>query len=270
MSHRIALFALLPLLATACGVREPTQEELEAARVRVEQAMGAAARARSALELLGVLPVYECGEPRRTFVGRASESIQAQVACITVTSEAVDASTDAVVLAFSEAGCTARGHGVSGLARFHYSGGEERMSLSADLRELKVNGSTLQAQVGYGTCGDESSAWVRTEGALPDLEGHSFRLDGRVASRPGLPLIGGTELRLDGTGALTSPAGTDTLTLTGVLYELGDLAPKEGEVLVESAEGGRGKATFRPGLWRTGKMELVIDDGEPVTVPIVH
>lgn len=270
MTRRPLLLALLPLLATACGGREPTREEIEAARARVEQAAKAAARARSALELLGVLPVYECGEPRRTFVGHASESVQAQVACVTVTSEAVDASTDAVVLAFSEAGCTARGHGVSGQGRFHYSGGEERMALSADLRELKVDGSALQAQVGYGTCGDESSAWVRAEGALPGADGHTFRVDGRVAKREGLPLIGGTELRMDGTGALTSAAGTDTLTLTGVLYELGDFAPKEGEVIVESAEGGRVKATFRPGLWRTGKMELVIDDSEPVTVPIVH
>lgn len=270
MMRRAPLLALLPLLATACGEQRPTQEEIDAARARVEQAVGAAARARSALELLGVLPVYECGEPRRTFVGRASESVQAQVACVTVTSEAVDATTDAVVLAFSGEGCTARGHGISGQGRFHYSGGEERMALSADLRELKVDGDALQAQVGYGTCGDESSAWVRAEGALPGRDGHTFRVDGRVAKRDGLPLVGGTELRLDGTGALTGPAGTDTLTLTGALYELGDLAPREGEVLVESAEGGRVRATFRPGLWRTGKMELVIDDGEPVTVPIVH
>jgi len=270
MMRRASLLALLPLLASACGGQEPTKAEIDAARARVEQAVRAATQARSALELLGVLPVYECGEPRRTFVGRASESVQAQVACVTVTTETVDATTDAVVLAFSEGGCSARGHDISGPASFHYSGGEERMALSADLQELKVDGKALQALVGYGTCGDESSAWVRAEGALPGQDGHTFRVDGRVAKRDGLPLIGGTELRLDGTGALSSPAGTDTLTLTGVLYELGGLAPKEGEVLVESAEGGRVKATFRPGLWRAGKMELVIDDGEPVTVPIVH
>ena len=270
MTRRTPLLALLPLLATACGGQEPTKAEIDAARARVEQAVGAVAQARSALELLGVLPVYECGEPRRTFVGRASESVQARVACVTVSTESVDAATDAVVLTFSEAGCTARGHGVSGQGRFDYSGGEERMALSADLRELEVDGKALQALVGYGTCGDESSAWVRADGALPAQGGHTFHVDGHVAKREGLPLIGGTELRLDGTGSLVSPAGTDTLTLTGVLYELGGLAPKEGEVLVESAEGGRVKATFRPGLWRAGKMELVIDDGEPVTVPIVH
>jgi hypothetical protein len=30
------------------------------------------------------------------------------------------------------------------------------------------------------------------------------------------------------------------------------------------------KATFSSSLWRLGKMELVIDDSEPVTVPIVR
>lgn len=270
MSRRARLLTLLPLLATACGGWEPTQEEIDAARLRVEQAASAMSRARAAMELLGVMPVYECGEPRRTFVGRATESVHAQVACITATSEPVDASTDAVVLTFSEAGCSVRGHGVSGQVRFLYSGGESRMELSADLRGLRVDGHALQAQVGYGTCGDESSAWVRVEGALPGKPGHSLLVDAHMAKRDGLPWVGSTELRLDGVGALSGPEGTDSVTVTGLLYELGDLAPKEGEVLVESAEGSRVRATFRPGLWRLGKMELVIDDSDPVTVPIVQ
>lgn len=270
MTRRPLVLALLPLLATACGGNRPTKEEIAEARARVEQAADAAAKARTALELLGVLPVYTCGEARRTFVGQASESFRAQVACVTVTTEAVDASTDALALTFPEGGCSVGGYGLSGPGRFLYSGGEDRMELTADLRELKVEGQPLQAKVGYGTCGDESRAWVLAEGTVPDSGGRTFRVDGRVAKREGLPLIGGTELRLDGTGTLTGPAGEDRLTLTGVLYEVGHAAPKEGEVLVERADGGRVKATFRPGLWRTGEMELTVDDAEPVTVPIVH
>jgi hypothetical protein len=270
MLRRAPLLAILPLLATACGGTEPTQEQIDEARARVEQAASAMARARTALEILGVLPVYTCGEPRRTFVGSASESVHVQFACVTATTEPVDASTDAVVLAFAEAGCSVEGHGLSGQGRFLYSGGEDRMALTADLRELKVDGHPLQAKVGYGTCGDESSAWVNAAGTLPGQDGHTFHVDGRVASRPGAPIIGGSELRLGGTGSLSGPEGTDRLTLTDVVYEDGEYLPKEGEVLVETADGGRVKATFRAGLWRTGKVELVIDDAEPVTVPIVR
>jgi hypothetical protein len=270
MLRRAALLAVLPVLATACGGQEPTKEQIEEAQARVEQAADALARARTALEVLGVLPVYTCGEPRRTFVGEASESVQVQLACVSATTEAVDATTDAVVLAFADGGCTARGHGISGQGRFLYSGGEDRMALTADLRELRVDGHPLQAKVGYGTCGDESSAWVEAAGNLPGQDGLTFRVDGRTASRPGLPLIGGSELWLNGTGSLTGTAGTDRLTLTDVLFEDGEYIPKEGEVLVDTADGGRVKATFRPGLWRSGKVELVIDDAEPVTVPIVR
>jgi hypothetical protein len=39
---------------------------------------------------------------------------------------------------------------------------------------------------------------------------------------------------------------------------------------METAEGRTVKASFKNTLWRLGKMELTIDDREPVTVPIVR
>jgi len=270
MRIRVCL-ALLPLvLATACGREPPTPEQLEDAKARVDLAVLAAHQARMALELLGLLPVYTCGEPRRTFVGKAADGVHAKVACVTATTKALGDTEDAVVLSFPDNACTVRGHVVSGHADFLYNGGEERMDVFADLRDMKVDGQPLQAKVGYGTCGDERRFWTEAAGELPGRTGSSYSVNGRVGLRDGLPIIGGTSLVFDGPGQVTGPEGTTRLTFTGMLYELGDYAPKEGEALLEEADGGKVKATFSSTLWRLGKMELVIDDNDPVTVPIVQ
>jgi hypothetical protein len=269
--HRAIPLVVLTALATSCGEsRPPTQEEIDTARDRVDVALAAAKQARYALEVLGILPVYTCGEPRRSFVGKAAESARAQAGCITATTETLDATTDAVRLSFPEAGCEVRKHTVSGQTDFKYSGGEDRMDLFADLRELQVDGYPLQAQVGYGTCGDEARYYALAEGTLPRRADYAYRVDGRVGKREGLPIIGGTSLVLNGPGELTGPTGTNRLTFTDLVYELGEYAPKEGQALLETTEGGRVQVTFSQTLWRLGKMELVIDDKDPVTVPIVR
>jgi hypothetical protein len=175
-----------------------------------------------------------------------------------------------VVLTFPEAGCAVREHNVSGQTAFKFSGGEDRMDLFADLRQLQVDGYPLQAQVGYGTCGDEARYYALAEGTLPRRADYTYKVDGRVGKRDGLPIIGGTSLVFNGPGELTGPSGTNRLTFTDLLYELGEYAPQEGQALMETAEGGRVQVTFKQTLWRLGKMELVIDDKEPVTVPIVR
>jgi hypothetical protein len=268
MRRAICLTALT-FLATACAEDLPTEEEIDAARAKVEVGLAAANQARAALELLGILPVYTCGEPRKSFVAKAAESAHAQVGCITAGIESVDATTDAVVLAFGQ-GCEVLERTVTGQVAFKYSGGEDRMELKADLRQLRVDGHGLQAQVGYGTCGDESRYFALAEGALPNKAAYTYRVDSQVGKRDGLPIIGGTSLVFNGPGEFTSPEGTHRLTFTELLYEIGEYAPKEGEALLESPDGGKVKATFSSSLWRLGKMELVVDDRDPVTVPIVR
>lgn len=263
-------FAVLATIATACGGGSPTQVEIDEARDRVDVALGVATQARSALELLGILPVYTCGEPRRTFVGKATESLQAQVSCVTVTTETLDANTDAVVLSFPEEGCEVRGHTVTGQTAFRYSGGEDRMEMKADLRGLRVDGDPLQVEVGYGTCGDESRYFALAEGPLPRRPEYTYRVDGQLGVREGAPVIGGTTLVFNGPGEFSGPAGENRLTFTELEYELGEYAPKDGEILLETADGRSVKARFESTLWRLGKMELTVNDRDPVTVPIVH
>ncbi|HYO69894.1 MAG TPA: hypothetical protein VEU33_27840 [Archangium sp.] len=260
----------LALLATACGREPPTQEEIDDARTRVDLAIHAAHQARIALELLGLLPVYTCGEPRRTFVGRAAEGIHARVACVTASAVARDASMDEVVLSFPEGGCAVNGHTVSGQSAFVYHGGEERMDLTAELNGLTVDGKVLQAKVGYGTCGDEKRFWTEAAGALPGRPGNTYRVDGRVGLRDGAPLFGSTSLVFDGPGQVSGPLGTDRVTFTGLEYEVGEFLPKKGQALIETARGHRVKVDFSEVLWRVGKVEVEIDDKAPVTVPIVR
>jgi hypothetical protein len=269
MMRRAIPLVVLTLSAAACG-DTPTQEEIDEARAQVDVALSAATQARAALELLGILPVYTCGEPRKSFVANVAQSYQAQVGCVTVGTESVDATTDAVVLAFGQAGCEVRKHSVSGQTAFKYSGGEDRMELKADLRQLRVDGDPLHAEVGYGTCGDEARYYALAQGPLPRKPEYAYKVDGRVGVREGLPVIGGTSLVLDGPGELTSPQGTSRLTFTGLLYEIGEYAPQEGEALLETAQGGKIRASFSKTLWRLGEMELTIDDRDPVTVPILR
>lgn len=253
-----------------CTPRVPTQAEVEDSRARVEAAIRAAERVRAALELLGLLPVYTCGEPRRTFVGRAAESAQAQASCLTATAEARGDTADAIVLAFSPEGCAVRGHVVSGEAALLYNGGEERLDLAGDLYALQVDGTALRTRVGYGTCSDQDQFWAKSEGPVPHVVDRTYTLDAQLRKREGIPIIGGTTLLLDGTGSVTGPAGTDQVTITALEYEIGEYLPAQGEVVVQTATGKRVRATFRTTLWRIGKMEIQIDDAQPVTVPVLH
>ncbi|NMO19303.1 hypothetical protein HPC49_26385 [Pyxidicoccus fallax] len=260
----------LAILATACGDEALTKEEVDAARATVERAVAAAHQTRGALEVLGVLPVYTCGEPRRSFVSRAAEGVHARYACATATVEAHDAVTDAVVMTFADGGCDVHGLRFTGQVTFLYRGGEDLMEVHADLRGLQVDGHGLRAQVGYGTCGDETRLFADVTGSVPGREGHTFHIDGRVGMRAGVPVIGGSELVLDGPGELTGPEGTDRLTVTSLLYDVGQYLPKTGTAVLETAEGRRVEARFQEVLWRVGKVEVSLDGKEPVTVPIVR
>ncbi|MFP2907680.1 hypothetical protein ACLESD_22050 [Pyxidicoccus sp. 3LFB2] len=266
---RIACLTLAVLTA-ACGAETPTQEEVDSARATVERAVAAAHQARGALEVLGILPVYTCGEPRRSFVGRAAEGVHARYACATAVVESHDSVTDAVVMRFAEGGCDIHGLRFTGQVAFLYRGGEDLMEVRADLRGLAVDGHTMQAQVGYGTCSDETRLFADVAGSVPGREDHTFHIDGRVGMRSGVPIIGGSELVLDGPGELTGPEGTDRLTLTSLLYDVGQYLPKEGTAVLETADGHRVEAHFQEVLWRLGKVEVTSDDKEPVTVPIVR
>jgi hypothetical protein len=192
------------------------------------------------------------------------------VACVTASTEAQGDTMDAVVLSFPDNSCSFRGHTVSGQAAFVYNGGEDRMDLTANLYEVKVDGEPLQARVGYGTCSDEKRFWAETSGQLPGRSGSNYHVDGRVGMRDGLPIIGGTTLVLDGPGEVSGPLGTDRITFTALEYEVGEYLPRKGEAFVETAKGRQVRVNFSPVLWRVGKVEVEIDDKAPVTVPIVR
>ncbi|MBZ4377031.1 hypothetical protein [Corallococcus sp. AS-1-6] len=268
--RRFALAALAALATTACGDNAPTQEEIDDAKARVERLAASTHQVRGAFEMLGLMPVYTCGEPRRSFLSHAVEGLSASVTCATARVQAVDDFTDSVVVSFPAGGCDVHGLRFTGRAVLEYRGGEDLMEMKADLRELAVDGQTLQAKVGYGTCSDEARLFAEVEGQVPGRAGHSFHINSTVGKRDGLPIIGGTSLVFDGPGELTGPNGTDRVTLTSLEYEVGNYLPKQGTALVETADGHRLNFAFQPVLWRVGKVEVTVDDKDPVTVPVVR
>src|SRR5688500_9469806 len=113
----------------ACGGNPPTREELEAAKATLDVMADALEGGKSALELLGILPVYDCGEPRRTFVGEAASGVDAEIGCLSAPSEIVSDTEDRILLDFGTGGCEAAGHTVTGTAGVLYSGGEDALSV---------------------------------------------------------------------------------------------------------------------------------------------
>ncbi|WP_342379625.1 hypothetical protein NVS55_09045 [Myxococcus stipitatus] len=269
---RPVLALSLVLLVAACGENDvPPDELVESAKARVERAAAAGHLARSALEVLGVMPVYTCGEPRRSFLDVAAVDVRTRLSCVTTSVERVDAVTDAVVLTFAERGCDIHGLKFTGRAVIQYRGGEDRMEVEASLRQLEVDGQPLDVATGYGTCGDQTSVWAQVYTAVPGQPGHGIQLDVQVTHRPGLPLLGGSTLVLDGQGALVIPDGrVDRLTFTALQYEVGEFLPKEGTLALQTVDGHSVEASFQPSLWRVGKVKLTVDDHKSVTVPIVR
>lgn len=270
MRTSLCTVASVLVVSVGCGSREAAPEccqteaqrqQIEAQKARVQAALLAADRAAAALQLLGILPDYTCGEPRRTWVGAAAESLSADFGCVEARAEQRSEESDALVVTFAPAGCTVRGHTVSGETAFVYSGGEDRLDVTAQLASLVVDGASLQASVGYGTCGDETSYRAH-------VTGETYSLNAEVSKRDGPPVIGSTTLIIDGTGTLISEAGNDTITLTALEYEPGSTFPNEGEILIETADGHRVRVTFIPVLWSLQKAEIQVDDEPPVTAPI--
>ncbi|AGC43014.1 putative lipoprotein [Myxococcus stipitatus DSM 14675] len=269
---RPVLALSLVLLVAACGEGDvPPDELVETSKARVERAVAAGHLARGALEMLGVMPVYTCGEPRRTFLDVAMVDVRTRVSCVTTSIKSMDAVTDAVLFTFAESGCEIHGLKFTGRAVIQYRGGEDRMEVEASLHELEVDGQPLNVAAGYGTCGDQTSAWAQVYTAVPGQPDHGIQLDVRVTKRPGLPLLGGTTLILDGQGALVIPDGrVDRLAFTTLQYEVGEFLPKEGTLTLQTVDGHFVEASFQPGLWRLGKVKLTVDDHKSVTVPIVR
>lgn len=237
----------------------PSQTEIEAAKAELSGAVASAEGARAALELLGILPSYECGEPRRTFVGRVVEELTVSWSCATFTTAAVGDQADVVTVTFAAAGCPVTGHTLGGTLVLRYSGGEDRMDLELDARALVVDGALVGALAGYGTCGDETRYWALAEG-------DGYRVDVQIAKRDGIPLIGGTTLLIDGSAQLTDDAGTDSVAFTGVEYEVGDLLPRHGTIVIQTAAGRRIEATFDLDSPIYGSVRLVIDAHDAVTI----
>jgi hypothetical protein len=244
----------------------PGQEDIDWASGLVESSAGIADIARTALEMLGLFPTYECEEPRATFVSGTADQFALDHPCVSVSIDS-QVESDSIILEFPPEGCEIEGILLGGQAVFSYAGGTDSMELEADLTELQVNGNLLQTTVGYGTCGDEKRYWVTGQGSLPGQAGLTYSLNMTVGLRDGMPVIGGTTLLLDGTAQLHSSEGTDQLTFEDLEYEIGDMLPKEGTIRIETASGRTIQAKFSSSF-PIGEVEITIDDYDPLPVPV--
>lgn len=251
-------------------VRTPTEAEVAEARVRLDAALLAAERGRAALELLGLFPVYTCGDARRSWVAQLAVDVEAEYGCVTATTQARGDAADAIVLTFEGTRCTVRGHTVTGSLEFLFTTGADRFEVFADLRDTEVDGHPLQTKVGYGVCGDEERYWAESAGAVPKSTTHTYALDALLRRREGMPIFGSPTSIIDGDGTLTGPAGADTVVITALEYEQGEKFPRTGQVEVTTAGGHRYRATFREVFWDLGEAEVQVDSKTPVRIPLLR
>ena len=263
------LVFLLAMALAGCGSTSslPSDEELESAKQKVELAVSLADKGKTVLELLGLLPTYECGEDRRTWVGSIVDGFAIEHPCASALAEQAGADGDRVSLTFPAGGCDALGKNLIGEAVFSYSGGSDRFSLDADFTALQVAGETISASAGYGTCGDEKKVWASGAGDVPGTD-LVFSLDLTVAIQAGIPIFGSTDLILNGTAELSDGDGTDQVTFVDLEVEAGSLLPKKGLLRILTASGRRIEARFEEGFL-TGQVEITVDDYDPVKLPLL-
>jgi hypothetical protein len=267
------LLALSAACATACAPgsddpdvdARPSASQITDAKARLQAALAGAAEIREVLERIGLLPTYTCGEPRGNFVADAVGSMQARYSCATVTLDAGDPARDVITVAFPTGGCELGGALFVGSMIARVSGGDDTFALELDPRDLTIDGNGIAAVGGYGSCGDASRYWASATGTA---HGKMYAIDVEIEERAGVPFLSSTMLAVDGTMTLTDASGTDTVTLDGVQYEVGDLFPTAGTIVVQTASGHRISATFSSSSVLTGNVRVVIDAHEAVTIPI--
>ncbi|MBW2699270.1 MAG: hypothetical protein JRF33_00495 [Deltaproteobacteria bacterium] len=259
----LAMFSLLP----SCGetLNLPSQEDIDWAGDMVGLAADVAEQGKTALEMLGLLPTYECEEPRGTFVGDIIADFEIEHACATISTQAQGEEADLVTITFPAGGCEIHDTTLAGTITFMYSGGTDRMDLEADFSQLQIDGILLGSSAGYGTCGDESHYWARGAGEIPGTE-QAYSMDLTVGLRAGIPIIGGSTILLDGSAQLLSEAGDDSITFENLEYE-GGLLPKEGTLIIQTASGHTIRAEFSSSFL-FGEAKITIDDYNSVSVPI--
>ena len=255
-------FLTLAVLVGACGKGQPSEVELEQATAQTKQALEGASSARKVLEILGVLPSYSCG-PLSGAIGRAIPPISIPLPCATLNTRS-----DGMDIAFAKEGCDVAGHRVTGALGFDLGMGEDRIDATIDFRKLTVDGKVLPVRVGIGVCGDEKLAWGTIDGVK--IGDSVFRLDAMLGYRAGLPVIGHTELTLDGIGALEQPKGTTSLAAEALMYEVGAMLPYSGRLTFDHSDGTHVSVRFTEVLWKLGKAEITVGDRAPVEVPILN
>lgn len=245
----------------------PSQSQISDARDVVDAASAVADQGREVLELLGLWPVYECGEPRGTFVGQVADGFALDHPCASVSTTSGSA-VDSVLLSFPPAGCDVDGLMLSGDATLLYSGGTDRLDLEVDLHALALDGAVLPWTVGYGACGDEERIWAVGEGTVPGDPSYTFAVDLTVAMQAGFPVFGSDTLVLDGDVQLDGPRGVYTGTFTALEIDVGDYLPRAGSLRLTHDSGTTVRAVFSRNLLY-GQVTLYINDHDPVTIPLL-
>jgi hypothetical protein len=243
----------------------PSQSQTDDARARVGYGSEGLGSLRAILELLGLIPVYSCGEPRAVFAGRIPDSLASRFAGSHIDLDASDPTLDKFTILLPAEGMAVKGQTLTGTLLLTTSGGEDRFTLDIDATQARLNGIPIRSRAGYGQCGDSSQYWGHSEGAFADKQG-TYLMDTRVAKKAGMPFFGGPTFTIDAKGSYTRGGKTDALTLTSIEYEGGKALPQSGVMLIEAYNGHRVKATFSEYTPLLRQVTVKVDSYTGVTV----
>ena len=254
----VAWLSLLVLLGCDLVPEPPGVEQVKGT---VGDALAAANALQPALELLGLLPEEGCGEPRSLRPVRFTANLQEKLGCAAAELELGEVA-DTIRVRFPPEGCWVEDHVVTGELTVTVSGGDDRQSVELDLRRANLDGQSIPVRLGYQTCGGATQYSAIAQGSAKGL---AFDLDLAVTLEKGRWPWSPDRYAVDGHGALTHGGGTERLAFEEVRYTLGDLAPEQGSLRIETSGGSSVQATFGEGA---EEMELVVNGGTPLRIRV--
>lgn len=246
----------------------PSKAEVEDAKTRVGLTTTVVGQGKAILEMLGIIPSYECGEARPAFASKLPASFRSAFAGANVEVNSASPTEDLISVAFPAAGSSFHGQTLTGNLLVKTSGGTDRFTLSLDARNVKVNNVPVQGEGGYGKCGDSTAYWAKSDGPVPGAATYAYLLNADVGKKAGIPIIGSTTLLINATATVSRSGKADQVVLTGIDYEVGKLVPRKGTVVINTSDNHRISATFSDDTPLVGQVEVKVDSKNAVKVPL--
>jgi hypothetical protein len=202
----------------------------------------------SALQSIGLLPKYDCGQPEKEQLLSIIPAFEQKLGhCASVTRGPGGDTFDEVDVQFPADGCKVGSATWTGSLAVTYSGGDDHTEVALDLHQLSIDGHPVDGRIGQSTCGDLSTYEVDLHTKIPTKDPSQpveIVFDGNVTDRPGLPVVGTDFYVIDGKAGVTEQGKDSSLVFSQLFWEPGANLPHSGSLTLNKPNGHTLEFTF--------------------------